>query len=874
MAFEADYSQQIVIEAQEGEHLVLAPPGCGKTQILTERIRYAHDKCGVGYADMLCLTFTNRAARNMRERIGSSMTEQTNATTKDLYVGSIHRFCSRFLFDNAVVPADAGMIDDDDILSICARFENEDEGFVAANFKRRKEYFDAVHLSAMMYQIEQGHPKELRVHPECLNADDLFALRTICQHQQMAFTASAMMDIYRHADTYRTIVQSSAYDYGEQKAIMPLLRKMELACFYERYKRDNRLMDFEDLLLYTYTTVSKPDGGEYRKYSWVQVDEVQDLNPLQLAIVDGFTRAEEGKTLCVCFLGDEQQAIFSFMGAKLSTLDMLRKRCGNNLHYLSVNHRSPDYLMNVFNTYADSVLNIDKSLLPASDFSPRRNGNELAVMTANTQDVEYSDAAQQAMRLCEQNENETTAIVVLSNNDADAIGERLTSLGAQYFKVSGTDMFSLPEVKLLIAHLTVLENEHNFISWTRILKGMHVYEQSASARRFVKELFDMALTPSDLLLFPESSYLMQFADLYRDREIVVFDTETTGLDTENDDIVQIAAMKMRGGALVPGSDYCVYIHTDREIPLMLGDIENPIIEEMKHHKLLSHEDALRQFLDYAEGCVLLGHNARFDYTILDANIKRYLSEKDLQSLHPVYLDSLKLVRLLFPQLRQHKLKYLLEVLHLEGENSHLADADVAATCNVVKYCYDRALEVIEEQKAFLQNKSVREHARVFRQNYLHYFNEVKDMRVFYNLLIEDRVIIPVKNIEYIFRYIDKEKPTVLELSTLKESDLCSSDVIDERIFVTTVHKAKGLEFDNVVVFDVCDDRYPSFFAQENPQQQAEDARKLYVAMTRARKRLLITLSAVRHDYRNVPHDRKTSRFLTPILHYFTSVVIE
>ena len=67
-----DPCQQEVIEAGGGWHLVLAPPGCGKTQILTERIRRAHSQ-GVAYADMLCLTFTNRAARGMRERMNASL---------------------------------------------------------------------------------------------------------------------------------------------------------------------------------------------------------------------------------------------------------------------------------------------------------------------------------------------------------------------------------------------------------------------------------------------------------------------------------------------------------------------------------------------------------------------------------------------------------------------------------------------------------------------------------------------------------------------------------------------------------------------------------------------------------------------------------
>ena len=73
--FQPDDSQREVIKAEGGYHLVLAPPGCGKTQILTERIRRAHQKDGVAYSDMLCLTFTNRAARGMMELIRENITD-------------------------------------------------------------------------------------------------------------------------------------------------------------------------------------------------------------------------------------------------------------------------------------------------------------------------------------------------------------------------------------------------------------------------------------------------------------------------------------------------------------------------------------------------------------------------------------------------------------------------------------------------------------------------------------------------------------------------------------------------------------------------------------------------------------------------------
>ena len=131
--FQPDDSQRAVIDAEGGYHLVLAPPGCGKTQILTERIRRAHDRDGVAYADMLCLTFTNRAARGMQERIRENIDD---AAVGEVYVGNIHRFCSKFLFEQSIIPAETSIIDDEDAVSIVARYQDEDEVQVMENQTR------------------------------------------------------------------------------------------------------------------------------------------------------------------------------------------------------------------------------------------------------------------------------------------------------------------------------------------------------------------------------------------------------------------------------------------------------------------------------------------------------------------------------------------------------------------------------------------------------------------------------------------------------------------------------------------------------------------------------------------------------------------
>ncbi|HEY9550830.1 MAG TPA: UvrD-helicase domain-containing protein, partial [Prevotella sp.] len=220
-----DACQQQVIQATRGCHLVLAPPGCGKTQILTERIRTAHE-AGVPYGQMLCLTFTNRAARGMKERIRTHLGDKS---VEEVYVGNVHRFCSKFLFDNGIVPAESSVIDDDDAVSILSRFLDEDEYAVAANATRRRQYAEVFQLAGFMHQMEHRHAKNLRMHPDCITANDVAAMRRICTVQHMPFNAEAMMDMFSHTDVYLDITRSDAYDFASQQLIAPLLRKMQLA---------------------------------------------------------------------------------------------------------------------------------------------------------------------------------------------------------------------------------------------------------------------------------------------------------------------------------------------------------------------------------------------------------------------------------------------------------------------------------------------------------------------------------------------------------------------------------------------------------------------------------------------------------------------
>lgn len=878
-----DKYQIPVVEANQGYHLVLASPGCGKTHILAERIRYARER-SVKYEDMLCLTFTNRAAREMTNRIQKVV----GGDFSELMVGNVHRFCSKFLFEQGRIPADSAIIDDEEAVSIIADYRNEDEEGVIRDFNRYKGYQTIIFFQHFIYQMEHQHPWKYYLHPESFTDDDREAVKHICASQKTEYDEQAVVNIYHHVQEYMDEANAPGLDGKTADRIRVLLWKMYYANCYARYKEENHLFDFEDLLLYTYD-IYRSDPT-CKRYPWIQVDEVQDLNGMQLAIIDLLT-AEDNPM--VMYLGDEQQAIFSFMGAKVETLTLLKMRCKGNIHHLQRNHRSPKYLLDVFNDYAEKQLKIDRELLPLSDNDTKATSGDLRIIHSSTIETEHKDITTEALSLYEQNKEERTAVIVSANSDADRISEAMTEAGLTHFKVSGRDLFDTPDVKLLLAHLSVLSNEHNSIAWTRIMKGVHAFPSHALARRFNWKLKQLALSPSDFLLYPESCYTAEFLRAYNEEEIVVFDTETTGLNVFQDDIIEIAAIRIKGGEVV-GEPLDLYIETDKPILPMLGDKENPMYaiyhEKMSTGELLSPSDALRRFLAYVGSSPILGHNANYDYNILDNNLQRYC--KDTMQAHYIRcFDSLKLIRLLAPSLHSYKLESLLETFHLAGVNSHQAIDDVKATVSLVRLCAEKAREKQAQQAAFIRHPKVKPFANVLRSNYGECYREavnrlyklstdhepalVSELSAAYNAFHSDGLINDIPRLDYILRYLRIDMLTdetvanalapqlsqyVMDINTLKEADFCNSKSILERIYVTTVHKAKGLEFDNVIIFEAADGRYPNAY-NKSKQQDEEDARKFYVAMSRAKRRLFIAYALQRVDR----HGRVFNRDLTPLM---------
>ena len=464
-------------------------------------------------------------------------------------------------------------------------------------------------------------------------------------------------------------------------------------------------------------------------------------------------------------------------------------------------------------------------------------------------------------------------------------------------------------LKTAKAYLGILKDDFQTAPWAQLISRLTRKDTSLKRIRdyLAREFPDYGLLPSDLLHYsvenPDEpmSLLDDFTRAYWG-ELVVFDTETTGLEVGLDDVIQIAARKLRGGRCVEKLE--LFLKTEREIPKMLGNIPNPMVEVYEAEKargsLLPPVLAFKKFLAFVGDAPVVGHNVEYDVNIVNAQYavlkdrmkKAFDDDVDVSALPRAYArgelmkryDTLRLSYALervicrekgLKRLPSHKLKDLIRILGVEGVNSHKADDDVAATEGLLARFYELARPLVEKQRKFLQKSSIRNMSQTLRRTLKEIFDEHRDLSfrpqdpedpaILVQVLREFVETLPnhtedagqigeiQKKLPLLYAYldrvlIDKERSRTLyaqlqrylvHINSLKEADLCSSDVVRDRVFLSTVHKAKGLEFENVVIADARDGVYP-FFKSVTPEAKEEDARKFYVALSRAKKTITIT----------------------------------
>ena len=398
----------------EGPLMIVAGAGSGKTKVLTTRIAHLMAN-GVDAFHILALTFTNKAAKEMKSRVERIL---GNNEARNLYIGTFHSVFARVLRVEAErigYPHNFTIYDSDDAKAVVKTVIHELD-------------LDDKHYKPSTVYNRISSAKNALVGPEEYVKDYYI------QQEDMRANRPAISQIY------------SAY---------------VKRCF------KNGAMDFDDLLLKFYELLTRiPEAlSKYqRKFQFILIDEYQDTNPAQYAIIKLLGAQHEN----VCVVGDDAQSIYSFRGATIQNILQFQKDYEDvKVVKLEQNYRSTQSILNI----ANEVIKNNKGQIPKILWTENATGERIKLVRTMTDNEEGKFVADtiQEQRLRNHYLNKDFAILYRTNAQSRAFEESLRRLGIPYTMYGGISFYQRKEVKDLLAYLRVIVNPKDEESLKRII---------------------------------------------------------------------------------------------------------------------------------------------------------------------------------------------------------------------------------------------------------------------------------------------------------------------------------------------------------------------------------------------------------------------
>ncbi|HXB44263.1 MAG TPA: UvrD-helicase domain-containing protein, partial [Puia sp.] len=398
----------------DGPLMIVAGAGSGKTKVLTTRIAHLISK-GVDSFNILALTFTNKAAKEMKERVEKIL---GNTEARNLYIGTFHSVFARILRTEAPrmgYPNNFTIYDTDDAKSVVKTVVNE------------------------------------------LNLDD--------KH----YKPSTVYGRISSAKNALVTARDYANDYNIQQEDMRSQRPA-IAVIYEGYVKrcfKNGAMDFDDLLLKFYELLKTfPDSlSKYqRKFKYILIDEYQDTNPAQYEIIKLLGAMHEN----VCVVGDDAQSIYSFRGATIQNILQFHKDYDDvKVIKLEQNYRSTQNILHV----ANEVISFNKGQIEKRLFTENAEGEKIKLVRTITDNEEGKFVADtiQEQKLRNHFNNRDFAILYRTNAQSRAFEESLRRMGIPYTIYGGMSFYQRKEIKDFLAYLRVTLNPKDEESLKRII---------------------------------------------------------------------------------------------------------------------------------------------------------------------------------------------------------------------------------------------------------------------------------------------------------------------------------------------------------------------------------------------------------------------
>lgn len=847
MSITFNKKQQQVINELNQNILLSAGAGTGKTNVLSYRVANILNKNRANADEILCLTFTNKACRELKNRITSQLDFET---ANKITIRTIHGFAYQVITTTAkkaqTIFKEFVIFDDEDQKTLIRQ--------TIANFPKAR----ALDIQYIVNCIEQLKQERALKHIYTKDIEDDY---TTIYHQHLKFNKTFNQ---QQNDNLTKFFQFDG---------------LNIIINYELALQQMHGLDYKDLIANAYRLFQDENicSSWRKRYKYIMIDEMQDTSSFEYTMLENLFPANN-----IMLCGDEFQTIYEWRGSNpQKILTAFTEKYNPLIINFNENYRSTrlllemayNTLINLFHketishSYAKNLLSKSSEL-----------GHKIELKQANSLANEAQWIFQNIVNLLPLVKTPTQiAILVRQNNYLQNLTLHLNYLANIYnqknqetpihfIQIDNIRFFKRQEIKDILSIMKYLINPNDYLSLQRILInlipniGIRTIKQISSA-----EYLQNGLRLSDFINanFQNPNY-EPFSDLisaYLSKDIIVFDIEGTGTDIFADNIIQLSAIKIRKGKKI--AEFNRYLKSDKPV----GDSEK--VHHISDEYLQTHGEnpklVLQEFCQFIQDAIITGHNIRgYDMDILNQNLlKHNLKPVDFSNIN---FDTLDLVRRFYPNLPNHKLEFLSNHFQFETKSNHNSLDDVFATGELLHKLLEDKIIPTAKKRSELINKQKNKFihvAQIFQK--LH--NILNDNLLLENLITQivkefDLVniykanatqdgAVRLENIRNLFRLAKAELNShrgtngikeLLEYASLSNTDLDSLTSSHPKIPIITIHQAKGLEFDYEFLAGMNDDIFPSYFSTRNGSITEEEKRLFYVAITRAKKALFLSSS--------------------------------
>lgn len=847
MSITFNKKQQQVINELNQNILLSAGAGTGKTNVLSYRVANILNKNRANADEILCLTFTNKACRELKNRITSQLDFET---ANKITIRTIHGFAYQVITTTAkkaqTIFKEFVIFDDEDQKTLIRQ--------TIANFPKAR----ALDIQYIVNCIEQLKQERALKH---IYTEDIEADYTTIYHQHLKFNKTF------NQQQNDNLIKFFQFD------------GLNIIINYELALQQMHGLDYKDLIANAYRLFQDENicSSWRKRYKYIMIDEMQDTSSFEYTMLEKLFPANN-----IMLCGDEFQTIYEWRGSNpQKILTAFTEKYNPLIINFNENYRSTKLLLEMaYNTLInlfckETILHsYAKNLLSKSS----ELGHKIELKQANSLANEAQWIFQNIVNLLPLVKTPTQiAILVRQNNYLQNLTLHLNYLSNIYnqknqetpinfIQIDNIRFFKRQEIKDVLSIMKYLINPNDYLSLQRILVnlipniGIRTIKQISSA-----EYLQNGLRLSDFINanFQNPNY-EPFSDLisaYLSKDVIVFDIEGTGTDIFADNIIQLSAIKIRKGKKI--AEFNRYLKSDKPV----GDSEK--VHHISDEYLQTHGEnpklVLQEFCQFIQDAIITGHNIRgYDMDILNQNLlKHNLKPVDFSNIN---FDTLDLVRRFYPNLPNHKLEFLSNHFQFETKSNHNSLDDVFATWELLHKLLEDKIIPTAKKRSELINKQKNKFihvAQIFQklhsilndnlllENLITQIVEEFNLVNIYKANATQDGAVRLENIRNLFRLAKAELNShrgtngikeLLQYASLSNTDLDALTSSHPKIPIITIHQAKGLEFDYEFLAGMNDDIFPSYFSTRNGSITEEEKRLFYVAITRAKKALFLSSS--------------------------------